>query len=141
MRNMFAIAAVVLSATIAAPAAAQSLDLRVSDRIFDPATGTPVSAMLYYERNGRARFLEAFAMSQTYCDASGHQNRGNPYSGYDLNVRGSVRGRGRGSSWGATFGGNLLEYERDRREDVQREAASFRRSFCRDLRRTARRLD
>lgn len=142
MRNVLATLAAVLSiTTIVTPAVAQQLDIRPADRIFDPATGTPVSALRYYEVNGRARFLDAFSASQNYCDASGHQNRANRYNGYDLDLRGSIGARGRNGSASARFAGDVLEYYEDRADDRNREVARFRRGFCSDLRRLSRRLD
>ncbi|HYE23041.1 MAG TPA: hypothetical protein VEA92_01150 [Candidatus Paceibacterota bacterium] len=125
----------------ATPVVAQELDIRASDRIMDPASGTPVSALLYFETQGRVRFLQAYARSQTYCDTAGHQNRANRYGGYDLDLSASVRGGGRNANARARFAGDVLEYYEDRERDRAREVARFRRGFCSDLRRLTRRLD
>jgi|GEM_PF-6168705 len=142
MRNVLAIiAAGVLSTFIVTPAVAQQLDIRPADRIMDPATGSPVSALRYYEVNGRARFLDAYSMSQTYCDAAGHQNRANRYRGHDFDLRASIGARSRNGSASARYAGDFLDYYEDRESDRMREAARFRRGFCSDLRRLTRRLD
>ena len=137
---MFAVAAAVLSIAIAAPAAAQSLDIRPSDRIFDPATGLPTNAYLYYNDHGARRFLVALELSQRYCGA-GNVRQPEYLAGLDVDVDGSARRRGRGSSIGGRFDYDPLEAARQRREAVREAADDFRRDFCSDLSRLERRLD